>query len=191
MRALLLRKPGQADLETVADPVLTGRKRIAQGPVRGILWQRSEFVPWHESTRHVSSHSGRRSIGYGRGRPGTGRRIVCGDERIGVPIHELPPMLFLSVRTFERLPVQPDSRCAKGWRTYRIHCDAARKALSRQADAERVVLGGTAYRGISCRHTGTCNRERHGCDLGLWGSGTWGRNSRKFSGCANDLYRCG
>ena len=58
MRALVLRKPGQADLETIADPVLTDTNVLLKVRIGGILWQRSEFVPRTQSTRHISSHSG-------------------------------------------------------------------------------------------------------------------------------------
>src|ERR1035437_1561959 len=99
-------------------------------------------------------------------------------------------MLLLSAWTSERLPVQPDSRCAKGWRTHRFHCAASRKAVSREADAQRVVSGGTAHRRISCRRTWTCNGRRHGCDLGLWRSGPWGCSGRELLGSTLYLVGC-
>ena len=159
MRALVLRKPGQADLETIADPTLTDTNVLLK--VRFVGFCGSDLnsfrglnplvtyprILGHEVSATVVEDSGREAA------------LSAGTNVAVSPYTNCGAMLLLSAWTSERLPVQPDSRCAKGWRPHRIHCDAARKTVSRQADSERVVPGGTTDGRISCRHTWTCHRR--------------------------------
>ncbi len=54
----MLRKPGQADVETIADPVLTDTNVLLKVRFVGFCGSDLNSLPWTQSTRHVSSHSG-------------------------------------------------------------------------------------------------------------------------------------
>jgi hypothetical protein len=99
MRTLVLRKPGQADLETVADPELTDTNVLLK--VRFVGFCGSDLnsfrglnplvtyprILGHEVSATVVEDLGLRS------------RIVSRHERSGLSIHQLRGMLFLSART--------------------------------------------------------------------------------------------
>ena len=184
----MLRKPGQADLETVADPVLTDTNVLLK--VRFVGFCGSDLNSFRGLNPLVT---------YPR---------ILGHEVSATVVEDLGREGALSAGT--NVSVSPYTNCGQCSSCLRGRPNACQfnQTLGVQRDGaltefivmpreklypakltpERVVPGGTTYRRISCRHTWTCNRQRHGCDLGLWRSGPWGRSSRKFPGCANDLY---
>jgi len=153
MRALLLRKPGQAD-QTIADPVLLKETNVLL---------KVRFVGFYGS--YLNS--------YRRLNPLVTYPRILGHGVAATVLQDLRREAILSAGTNvavspytscgecssclrgrpQRLPVQSDSRGAKGWRTNRIHRDAARKAVSRESGAQKIEPGGTAHSRISCRHT--------------------------------------
>jgi threonine dehydrogenase-like Zn-dependent dehydrogenase len=123
MRALVLRKPGQADLETVADPVLRDGNVLLK--VRFIGFCGSDLNSFRGLNPLVTyprilGHEVSATVVEDLGREGA---LPAGTNVAVSPYTNCGQcsscLRGRPTRTSERLPVQPDSRCAKGWRTHR------------------------------------------------------------------------
>ena len=188
MRALVLRKPGQADLETIADPVLTDTNVLLK--VRFVGFCGSDLNSFRGLNPLVT---------YPR---------ILGHEISATVVQDLGREATLSAGT--NVAVSPYTNCGQCSSCLRGRPNACQfnQTLGVQRDGaltefivmpreklyparltlKELCLVEPLTVGFHAVTRGRVTAERHGCDLGLRRSGTWGRGGCKFSGCANDLY---